>query len=61
MPIPTGCANTMRDITMLIYFLMKIKAALDQPALLLSTNPCINLEIPPNKKVIAPNIIRKRW
>ena len=57
MPIPTGCANTMRDITML-NIPTKIRAALDQPALLLSTNPCINLAIPPNNKAIAPNIIK---
>ena len=57
MPTPTGCANTMRDITML-NIPTKIRAALDQPALLLSTNPCINLAIPTNNKAIAPNIIK---
>ena len=57
MPILAGCAKTMRDITML-NIPTKIRAALDQPALLLSTKPCINLAIPLNNKAIAPKIIK---
>lgn len=57
MPILAGCAKTMRDIIML-NIPTKIRAALDQPALLLSTNPCINLAIPLNNRAIAPSIIK---
>ena len=56
-PIPIGCASTMREIMMLSIPTKKI-AALDQPALFLSTNPCINLAIPLNNKAIAPKIIK---
>jgi hypothetical protein len=46
-PIPIGWVNTIRDIMML-----------DQPALFLSTNPCISLAIPLNNKAIAPKTIK---
>ena len=36
----------------------KKRVALDQPALFLSTNPCINLAIPLNNKAMAPKIIK---
>ncbi len=57
MPILAGCAKTMRDI-MMLNTPTKRRAALDQPALLLSTNPCINLAIPLNNRAIAPNTIK---
>jgi hypothetical protein len=56
-PIPIGCANTMRD-RMMLSIPTKKRAALDQPALFLSTNPCINLAMPLNNKAMAPKIIK---
>jgi hypothetical protein len=55
-PIPTGRAKTMRDI-MMLNIPTKISTALDHPALLVSTSPCMTLEIPPINRAIAPNII----
>jgi len=56
-PIPAGCANTMSD-RMMLSIPTKRRVALDQPALFLSTNPCITLAIPLNNKAMAPKIIK---